>query len=368
MQSMFSNALSKLISQHTGLSASRRETLSWLVLLITQFGSVCLWRLAAHVQTGAELSSVRRRISRFFQHVTLDPACAARIVVALAGLEGKAWVLSIDRTNWCFGRATINFLVVAVEWNGIGIPLIWTLLPKDGNSSAAERIDLLGRLFEAFPAMRVAAFAGDREFIGQRWMDWLIERKVPFDLRFRENQMLHREGFAAMPAAAIAKRLKPGQKLILKQPCRLGETALPVRVVLLRLASGELLALATSGKPRGALARYARRWRIESLFANLKSKGFNLEDTHITGLTRLATLMGLLAIAVALAAKSGVTAAARKPIPVKNHGRPQASIFAHGRACLCRLFASANRLEIARGLRKILGVSPDSRVAKSCQV
>jgi hypothetical protein len=365
---MFANALSKLLSQHTDLKASRRETLAWLVLLITRFGSVCLWRLAAHVETQAELASVRRRISRFFQYVNLDAGLAARLVVALLGLEGKPWVLSIDRTNWCFGRATINFLVIAVEWNGVGIPLIWRLLPKEGNSSTLERLDLLARLFETFPTMRVAGLTGDREFVGQAWMDWLIAQGIPFDLRFRENQMLHRPGHVAMAAATIAQRLKPGQKLILKEPCRLGETARPVRVVLLRLVSGELLALATSGKPRAALARYRKRWKIESLFANLKSKGFNLEDTHITEAARLATLMAILAIAVALAAKSGVRATGRKPLPIKKHGRPMASIFAHGRACFCKLLASPNPHHIACGLRQILGLSADWRTLKYCQV
>ena len=43
------------------------------------------------------------------------------------------------------------------------------------------------------------------------------------------------------------------------------------------LASGELLALACSSAPRHALARYRARWRIETMFGNLKSKGFALE-------------------------------------------------------------------------------------------
>ena len=157
MQSVFTNALSSLLSQHTGLSASRRETLSWLVLLMLRQGSVCLWRLAAHVSTPAELASVQRRFYRFFQYVTLDGAITSRIVVALLGLEGKAWVLAMDRTNWDFGRNAINFLMISVEWNGIGIPLIWTFLPKTGNSSTADRIALFDRLAQTFPDMKIAA-------------------------------------------------------------------------------------------------------------------------------------------------------------------------------------------------------------------
>jgi hypothetical protein len=156
MQSLFTNALSRLLSQHTGLSASRRETLSWLVLLMLRLGSVCLWRLAAHVSTSAELASVQRRFYRFFQYVTLDGSVTARLLAALLGLEGKPWVLAMDRTLWDFGRTTINFLMISVEWNGIAIPLIWTLLPKTGNSSSSERIALFDRLAQTFPDMQIA--------------------------------------------------------------------------------------------------------------------------------------------------------------------------------------------------------------------
>jgi Transposase DDE domain len=367
MQSVFTNALSKLLSQHTGLSASRRETLAWLVLLMLRQGSVCLWRLAAHVSTAAELASVQRRFYRFFQHVTVDGAVTARIIAALLGLHGKPWALAMDRTNWDFGRHTINFLMISVEWRGTGIPLIWTLLPKTGNSSSAERIALFDRLAEAFPDMVVAALTGDREFIGDTWMNTLAERKIPFVLRLRENQYVQRQGYAEMTIATLASQLKTA---ILKQPYKLGRSAgaQSLRIVILRLATGELLALATPAEPRKALARYKARWRIETLFANLKSKGFDLEATHLTDLGKLATLMALLALAVALAAKSGSAEHARKPIPVKKHGRSARSLFGLGRAVLCKTLACEDLAEIGRFLRRLLATPVTADPFKQCQV
>jgi hypothetical protein len=47
MRSIFSNALSEAVAKHINLSATRRETLSWLALLIMQHGTISLWRLAA---------------------------------------------------------------------------------------------------------------------------------------------------------------------------------------------------------------------------------------------------------------------------------------------------------------------------------
>ena len=81
MQSIFSNALSRAVAKHIGLSATRQETLSWLTLLIMQHGTISLWRLAAYVASVAQTASVQRRFYRFFQFVRLDGAHSARVVV-----------------------------------------------------------------------------------------------------------------------------------------------------------------------------------------------------------------------------------------------------------------------------------------------
>jgi hypothetical protein len=206
MQSIFSNALSKAVAKHIGLSATRRETLSWLALLIMQHGTISLWRLAAYVASAAQTASVQRRFYRFFQFVRLDGTHSARVVVELLGLSGKPWVLAIDRTNWDFGKTTINILMISVAWNGMGIPLLWMLLPTAGNSNTSERTDLLDRLRAAFPDMKIAALMGDREFIGDAWMAYLQREKIPFILRLRENQHVLREGYVALPSTASQGR------------------------------------------------------------------------------------------------------------------------------------------------------------------
>ncbi len=334
MQSIFSNALSRAVAKHIGLSATRRETLSWLALLIMQHGTISLWRLAAYVASAARTDSVRRRFYRFFQFVRLDGALAARVVVDLLRLSGKPWVLAIDRTNWEFGKTTINILMISVVWNGMGIPLLWTLLPTTGNSNTSERTELLDRLRTAFPDLKIAALMGDREFIGDAWMAYLQRENIAFILRLRENQFVLRQGYAALPMSTIAQHLKVGEKMIVKGLCRLGrqdETlSSPVRLVVTRLASGELLALACSGGARHGLARYRQRWTIETMFGNLKTKGFALEATHLADPDKLCTLLALMAFAVALTVKTGVAMARLHPIPVKKHGRRAWSLFALG--------------------------------------
>ncbi len=341
MQKTFTNALSEAVSKHITLSPTRQETLAWLAFLVMQHGTICLWRLAAHVATKAQTDSVRRRFYRFFQHVRLDGTVAARLVVDLLGLAGKPWTLAIDRTNWDFGKTPINILMVSVIWNGMGIPLVWTLLPNEGNSKMGTRVRLLNRLKNTFPDMRIASIMGDREFIGDRWMAYLVRENIPFILRLRENQYVRRKGHETQSIADIAKRLRRKDKMIIKGLCRLGRSARApeVRLVIMRLQSGELLTLACSSNPRRALEAYRHRWKIETMFANLKTKGFNMEDTHLTDRAKLSTLLVVLALAVSLSVKTGVAASKARPIPIKKHGRKAWSLFALGLGSLRKIFA-----------------------------
>ncbi len=368
MQSMFPSALSSLLFQHLPISASRRETLSWLVFLFLRQGSVCLWRLAAHVESHATLASVQRRFYRFFQYVRLDSAMSARIVVGLLGLEGKPWTLSIDRTNWFFGRKPINILMIAVDWKGIGIPLMWTLLPTCGNSHANTRLALFDRLAETFPDMTITALTGDREFIGSHWMASLTYRNIPFVLRLKETQIIRRENFPSRPIKALARRLKPGHKLIFSQACRLDDDpdVPPLSIVIRRLKTGELLVLATNAKPKAALARYRNRWRIECLFANLKTRGFNLEATHLTNPAKLETLIALLAIAVALVAKSSATT--KTKIAIKPHGRKAISTFSLGLKTFCKALACQNPIQTKHFLCDLISSQNTTKTQIKCRM
>ena len=168
---------------------------------------------------------------------------------------------------------------------------------------------------------------GDREFIGDQWMAYLKAKQIPFILRLRENQYVVREGYETWTIADIAAPLARGEKMIVKGWCRLGAAGKSpaLRCVIMRLKTGELLALAASAKPRRALARYRRRWTIETLFANLKTNGFNLEDIHLTDPAKLSTLLVVLAMAAALSVKAAVAAERIIPITIKKHGRKAVS-------------------------------------------
>jgi len=64
----------------------------------------------------------------------------------------------------------------------------------------------------------------------------------------------------------------------------------------LRLQDNSLLTVISSSYTPTLIDDYAERWGIETLFGILKTRGFNLEDTHIIDSERLSRLFALLTI------------------------------------------------------------------------
>jgi hypothetical protein len=329
-------ALADVFGSSFSLSPSKRQTLVWLLQLVLEYGSVCLYRLAAHVPSSVQIDSTRQRFLRFFQNVTLDRVTLARLLARCLGLANDkvGWHVQIDRTNWDFGRTTHNLLVLSVLRHEAAIPLFCIHLDKDGNSNTQERIDLLTQFREAFPAQKIAALTGDREFVGARWIDWLNDRKIPFALRHRENMHAVRPGASPFTLKHLARDLKPGETLNLKGGWRIGRKAggmtSTVFLAIRRLDDGSLLIVASSHSAKRALAAYKLRWKIESLFGLLKTKGFNLEDTHMTEPKRLELLFGIVAMVAAICVKVGKILLKEKSIKIKKHGRPARSLMAFG--------------------------------------
>jgi hypothetical protein len=360
-------ALSRLIVDHIRLARSRCETLGWLIASILTAGSVNLTRLAAHIDSAAQITSVHRRLERFFGDVRLNEADVAQLVVAALSLATKPWHLAIDRTNWQFGKTDLNLLVLSLAHGDVCIPLFWRVLDKAGNSATAERIDLMQVFKATFPNQPVASLTGDREFIGNAWIEWLQQAAIPHFLRLREDMHVFNDGHAPLPLRQHGARLRPGERLVLKGWWRIGgsehNASPPVRIVILRLKTSELLIIASRSRPQHALNIYRQRWKIETLFAALKTRGFNLESTHMTDPAKLSTLIAILAMAAGVAYKTGLWALGGQPRRCKAHGRPARSLFALGLDALRRLCASrtfAQSLQVL--LDSLIGCSMESLI------
>lgn len=303
--------------------------LDFIARYITALLQVCTVNLNI---LGVALSSNRiesnaRRIKRFL-NFDLPQSIIAQFVLSF--MTDEKLVLTMDRTNWKFGQISINFLVIGIAYKGIALPIAWVNLDKEGNSKTSERKSILESILKFIPVERIDGFAADREFIGQEWFTSLLEHGVNPVIRIKRNSIISHRGKTA-PAWVFFNNLRNTD---VGQLSRAKVMGIRVFVIGTLTPEGELLLVVTVKRPSQALRIYAQRWNIETLFGAFKTRGFNLEDTHITDIKRSERLFALLVLTLVWAVRVGEFVSSLRPSEIKNHGYAQWSIFRRGLDCL----------------------------------
>lgn len=304
----------------------RLVCMAQFMLALVGSRTVNLERIAQDFITSAEQASVSQRLRRFLNE------CAFAVVeipiVILRFLPSTPWVLTLDRTEWKFGKTPLNILVLGVILGDISVPLVWHILPKAGCSSTAERLAIFDCFFVLAPPERIAYLTADREFVGEEWFAFLLAAKIDFRIRIRKNFTVHNRKGALIHVCRLFAALPIHHAMSVAKPLLIDGHRLWIHGM--RLTNGDFLIVLTPHHTRTALQDYAQRWTIEVLFGCLKSRGFNCEDTHLTKPERIQTLLAVLALTFLWAYRIGQWKHAKRPIPIKKHGRKAKSIFRYG--------------------------------------
>ena len=308
--------LKAVLAGHLPWHGARISFLAQFLLALLKVRSVNLAELATGFGGKATVDSHYKRLQRFFRSFEIGYDDLARLLVRIGPVGDGPWRLTMDRTNWQFGKADINFLVLGIACHGIALPVFWSVLGKAGNSDTAERIALMERFLAVFGAARIDALLADREFVGEDWFRWLQRQGIPFHQRLKRNTLVPNGWNRMLRLDRLFGSLKPGESARL--PGRRPVWGCFVRLSALRLEDGDFLFIASSAAPQAeAIDACADRWQVETLFGCLKSRGFNFEDTHLTDPERLSKLMGLLALAFAWTYRTGQLLHEQNPILFK---------------------------------------------------
>jgi hypothetical protein len=310
-------------------SASKKNVISFIANFICAVIAVrsVNWVEIAQAMEGKALpESKYKQIQRYFRCLSIPESQWVDFV--LSCFPRAQYRLSLDRTNWQIGQKKVNFLVLAVVLEHTSIPVYWKLLPKKGNSHSRERIEMLAKFVSHPGGERIDYLTADREFGSREFVAYLLKSSIRFCLRVRNDSLI---GTAdpkeiGIPAREYLKRMAFKQRRVLEGGYIWG---LPVSIALRREKNDSVVVI-TNFDAHRALKRYRKRWTIEQLFQNLKSRGFNLEATHVTDLKRLHTLMGVLTLAYAWCYGTGEWLHQKKSIPVKKHQRLAKSLFRAG--------------------------------------
>jgi Transposase DDE domain len=307
---------------------SRQKFVVNYVQALIERGNVQSQEVAKALNPAVLDASNQRRIERFLAQVQFESQ-AVLLMMILFLPKGKLH-LSLDRTEWDFGTQQWNVLMLTACSEGVGLPLWWCLLDNNsGNSNTQERIQLLGQVVSLLGAERIGSLCADREFIGKEWYKWLLENKIRFFLRLPKSHRIQVGKHLMKPESILGNR----QKALLDNIKVAGfSLSVALERVVNQRGEADLLVVLTNSFAYCGTRFYKQRWSIESFFESVKSRGFQLERTHLNKAERFETLLVLVCLAFSLCQRVGLLAHAQgHPIAVKKHGYKTHSFFRHGK-------------------------------------
>ena len=336
-----SSLLERTLSNNLPWNRARIKFLAAFLIALTQTRSVNLVRVAACFGGRAAPSSSYKRIQRFLRHFDLPLFELAQLLIRLMKLN-PPFVVVIDRTEWKFGTHWHNILTLSLAGEEVAVPILWRFLKRKGCSYDAERIEIMSDFLKMFASTDIRYVCADREFASRRWLEFLTREKIPYRLRIKANHELTDKHGKPMKARKLLQTARVGEAVICRRWRKLwGQYR--VCVTGRKRADGELLILISNEPSNEMLAEYRLRWQIETLFGCLKSRGFDLEATHLKQSERLEKLLGLLTLALCWSWLVGEKLCQSKSIVVKKHGRRAKSVFRAGLDYLEQIFRNALR-------------------------
>lgn len=279
----------------------------------------------------------------------------AGLVLRLLKFE-PPYTIAIDRTEWNLGQHRVNVLMLTISYKAIAIPLLWEIWARRGCSHTHQRQAIIERFINQFGVEGIRFVTADREFCSKAWLRYLIRNKLPFRLRINSSYQITNARGRKVRADQLCRTVGIGEHRTLAGRRRLwGEE---VFVGVTRQSNGDPVVVIASEPSEQILAQYGERWQIETLFGVLKTRGFNVAETHLTKPERISKLLSLLTLAVIWAVLTGEMESKKKPIKLKKHGRLAKSLFRLGfdnlRNCFCQVVVNIRQKQRFKQLTLLL--------------
>lgn len=270
------------------------RTLTGMVAGIVASERTSLPRLALKTPDSTKAQSRTKRFERFLRNESTtfeafyEPF--ARRLVSDLSKKGAPLLIVFDSSSVGRGCAA---LMASVLYGKRALPLAWTVRKgKKGHFSGADHRLLLRRIQQIIPEKASAIFLGDGEFdsvelqkaldrtgfdyVCRTALSTLVEDRSGEAFRIGELRPFSGERYASLHGASVTGQgYGPVQVIFWHEDGH--ESGVPL-VTNLELAEE-------------AIRFYKRRFQIETLFSDQKSRGFHIHKSHISAPKRLMRLL-----------------------------------------------------------------------------
>ena len=276
----------------SGRMAQHVTTLAAFISGIVGSKSSQLPSIATKIADQAKPESRVKRLSRWLDNEQIKEEIYflpyAEILLTCLALE--TLVLVMDGSG--VGRGCCA-LMIHVIYKGRALPLAWVVrqCPK-GHAPEALHIELVELVRELIPEGSKVVFLGDGEFDGTELQATLNEAGWFYACRTSKRTVATWEGLK-FNLDLLGSSIKPGMLIELKEVQFTRNAYGPV-MVLCCWAKDEaepLYLVSNLSSAEEAIQYYKKRFRIETFFSDQKSRGFNIQKSHIEDPQRLSRLL-----------------------------------------------------------------------------
>jgi len=292
---------------------TQRNKLSLLVATMLDVRSANLMDLAAGLPLAADRTDMRYQwITRFLGNrlVSSDQIMErfAREVFERARAEGQPLTLIMDQSKFSERH---QVLMVALRHGERALPVAWRVETTQGAIGFDTQKALLEAVAPWIAAGTEVTLMGDRFYGTADLIGWCQDRGWGYRLRLKGNlAVFDGDTRTTTQACAGSKRfyLKDVELTAKRARTHIGIIHDP--------GHAEPWIVAMSDQPKYlSTLDYSRRWGIEPMFSDFKSRGFGVEDTQIRYPDRLDRLILVMALALYWAVSTGHWDAAYHPTP-----------------------------------------------------
>lgn len=292
------------------MQADNRTTLIYLVVGLILGRNVQLAKIAEQVNYEYKESSLEDRFRRFVSNNQIEVMVTFSIFVKLMLKsldEDQPVVLSIDSSK---SGGNCLTLMISLGYKSRALPLCWvTFKGKKGHSSQEIQLSLFKAVKALLPDQKEIILLGDGEFDGSEVVTWL-EAQPGWQYVCRtanEVRVYYQHQWLALKDLP----LKPGQETFLTQLKFTQSQAVgPVNILVIWRGPEKrhwffVTNLATE---KEAKFWYRKRFKIETLFSDIKGRGFKIDKSRLKEPARVNRLLMTVAIAYIFVVFWGVDA------------------------------------------------------------
>ena len=321
----------------TGHRERHLNTLTALICGLVGGKHAHLPTIADHAPSnGATQESLIKRLRRFLQHEahTVESWFLPVAQALLQALAHQPIQVVMDGST--VGRGCLA-LMVSVVYHGRALPLCWVVVaaPKGHFPEATHRA-LLAQVQHLMPPHATVIFLGDGEFDGVDLQADLRRAGWGYVCRTATSILMTAEG-VAFPVGAVAPVL--GEALAVTPAWMTAAHYGPISLLAVwEPPSAHPLYLVTNlSDLDAALAHYRKRAHIETFFSDQKSRGFHLQQSHLSDPVRLSRLLIAACLAYVWVVYLGVCARRDDWLPqIHRPDRCDLSLFRLGLRLLAR--------------------------------